>query len=248
MPGEAILSDTAQQAIKEFLLKPINWLSYQIDTKDKKYIQIMEESQNLFIIKRIGWMIGLSVLVVVVFSPWLIVPAMLLGWFFPSISLRAKYNNWRDAVSADTPTMVDYLIVYFSVGYNVKNSLNAVADVVAPALSEELKRLNADIEINKNPNDALDRFSERIDNPHVDTILQRLKSSWETKTSPDVFESLSDSIMEMRKLRINMATTKYKLFMVVLPILGVIGLLGMIAVPLAYTIMGQFGDISITTN
>jgi len=248
MPGESILSLEAQQAIKELMLKPIDWLSFQMDTKDKKCLEILEENPNHFILKRIGFMLAFGLVLFMVAGPWMIAVGLIVGWIFPSMSLRARYNNWRDSVSADSPTMVDYLIIYFSIGYNVPMALNEASEVVGPDLSQELRRVSADIALNKDYASALDKFSERVDNPHVDAILQQLKASWSTKASPDMFEDLADSLVEMRKLKISMATSRQKIFMVALPILGVLGLLTLVCIPLAYTVMGQFTDITITSN
>lgn len=248
MPGEAILGEKAQLALKEFFMKPLNWIAYQMDTKDKKCLEVLGESKTKFAIQRVGFMVGFAVLAYIAFGAFPVVIGLLLGWIFPSLLLRSKYNNWKDEVVADIPTMVDYLVVYFSVGYNVKRALVDVADAVGPALSREIQRLNADIEISKNYSAALDRMSERIDDYHADNVIQRLKSSWEMQVSADTFANVSESLLEMRKLKVSIETSRYKIFMVVLPILGVIGMLIMVGVPLAYWVMGQFTEISFTSN
>lgn len=248
MPGESILGEKAQQTLKEIVMKPLNWIAYQMDTKDKRCLEILGESRHKFAIQRVGFMLLFSLALYFAFGLYLIAIGFIVGWIFPSMLLRSKYNNWRDAIVADIPTMVDYLVVYFSVGYNVKRALIDVAEVVGPELSMELQKLNADIEISKDYKGALDRFSERIDDFHADNIIQRLKSSWEIQTSANLFENVSESLMELRKLQTNMQTSRYKLFMVVLPILGVIGMIIMVGVPLINWILGQFSQISFTAN
>lgn len=248
MSGESILGEKAQQTLKEWVMKPVNWLAYQMDTKDKRCLEILGENRHKFALQRIGFMILFPLILYMAFGPIPIPIGLLVGWIFPSMLLRSKYNNWRDAIVADIPTMVDYLVVYFSVGYNVKRALIDVAEVVGPELSMELQKLNADIEISKDYKGALDRFSERIDDFHVDNIIQRLKSSWEIQTSADLFENVSESLMELRKMQTNIQTSRYKLFMVVLPILGVIGMLLLVGIPLINWIIGQFSEISFTAN
>ena len=104
----------------------------------------------------------------------------ILGWFGPSVILRALINKHAKAVAEGLPDALELLVICAEAGLALEDSIERTIGELQrsqPELAAELALTSADLRILPNRDEAFANLAERVDVPSVRSVVVTLSQT-----------------------------------------------------------------------
>lgn len=88
--------------------------------------------------------------------------SVLIGWFGVDFVLARKHASRRRSILRDLPTVMDLLVLSLEAGMGLDRALRTVEHEYHSALSDELRRVLADIDLGLSRGEAFGRMARRV--------------------------------------------------------------------------------------
>jgi tight adherence protein C len=123
-------------------------------------------------VELLGWKIvttlvgvALGVLATLRYGPpalLILVLMVVIGWFGIDLILLRIQEGRRRAIQRDLPTVMDLLVLSLEAGMALDRALRTVIQDYRSALSDELRRVERDIDLGLSRSEAFDRLAQRV--------------------------------------------------------------------------------------
>lgn len=126
-----------------------------------------------------------------------------------SLDVIHWYSNEDDMknIRKDLPDLCDILDVQTSANVSLGIALTEIYDIPrSKRLKKDLVELAAEINLSKNPEKALDNFTNKYDLIEMDSFIQAIKQSLITGKSKEILNNLSESLKENNIFRVQEET------------------------------------------
>lgn len=146
----------------------------------------------------------LGMLLFKVMNPFLAVPAALLvGFYLPRMYLKSKIRKRNDKFINLFPDALDMIVRSVKSGYPLNTALKMLAENSEPPVSTEFKQLADEIAYGRTLNEALQRLSDRLDEPDIHFFVVVLAVQQETGGNlAEVLGNLAGIIRKRKQLKL----------------------------------------------
>lgn len=136
--------------------------------------------------------------------------ATIMGWLYPTMSLRGCVKRRQHTVRMALPFMLDLLAICMEAGLNFDSSISRVREVLQPGiLKEELTTLNQEMRMGKTRRDSLYALAARLDMPEVTSLITTLVQADQMGTGMmSALPSISEHLRMRRLLAAESAVAK----------------------------------------
>lgn len=135
-------------------------------------------------------------------SPWLALPALLLGLMLPRMVLRHRGQKRRAALEAQLAEALDLFVGSLRAGLGFLQGLESIAREMADPMKAEISRVLDQVNVGTSPVEALQQMTERV--PSYDLALMVAAIAVQRQTGgnlAEVLENLAATVRERRRVR-----------------------------------------------
>jgi hypothetical protein len=195
---------------------------WTINESDKFKLSMINDSASNFV--RYKFTIGGVALIASLVMTKNIIVSMVVfgvGWFIPTLIISSQYSNWVTSIASEMPTLTRYLILYTSMGFNMRNSLISSTQYINGPLSTLLENCNTNINSDGDYEYHLKQIRAKVRGKyesHIDAVLKRISSGW-VSPNVDSFKDIEAFLFELEEASIERATGSKKIkYMMLLPL------------------------------
>ncbi len=207
---------------KKLLSRFYSKFMWTINESDRFKLSMINDTATNFV--RYKFTIGgIALLASLVMTKNIIVSLVIfaVGWFIPTLIISSQYSSWVTSIASEMPTLTRYLILYTSMGFNMRNSLINSTQYVSGPLQSLLENCNTNINTDGDYEYHLKQIRVKIKGKyesHIDAVLKRVAIGW-TNPNVDSFKDIETFLFELEEANIERTTGSKKIkYMVLLPL------------------------------
>ena len=188
-----------------------------------------EMSALLYMIVKIMCMVFVGIIAGITFhNVYLVFVLMVSGYFLPNIIIHMSNNSDNDEMMSDIESIYDIMRIQARAGVFVKDSL---MDCYVNTINKRLKTALLDLcnmmSTNMTMEEAVDIFSSKFNNRHIDVLCIVLAQAQSSGKTVQILTDMSDQITNLRHSRAKSDEGKLERKIEIIELLIFIGVLAM---------------------